>query len=254
VCRGWSDSGGPLVRYGSHADQVANLHRPAGDGGPWPCIVLIHGGFWRDRWDRTLMTPLAIDLARRGYAVWNVEYRRVGQEGGGWPGTLDDVGAAADALASVPEVDVARLVALGHSAGGQLALWLGGRATGLVRMHGVVSLAGVADLALAHAQALGEGAVADFLGGGPDQVPDRYADASPAARVPLGVGQLLLHGREDDVVPPSQSRAHYERARAAGDDVELVEIAGADHFDVVDPAHDAWQAVVERLPCLVGSA
>ena len=244
----------PVVRYGSHPDQVANLHLPAADGGPWPCVILIHGGFWRERWDRTLMTPLAIDLAQRGFAAWNIEYRRVGHEGGGWPGTFDDVAAAADALADIAEVDQARLVAVGHSAGGHLALWLGARTGGRVRVRAAVSQAGVADLAQAHADDLGGGAVAALLGGGPDEFPDRYARASPAALVPLGAAQLLVHGAADDVVPPTQSRAHNVRASAAGDDVELVELPGADHFDVVDPTHEAWRAVVQRLPRLLGTA
>jgi acetyl esterase/lipase len=244
----------PVVRYGSHPDQVANLHLPSAEGGPFPCVILIHGGFWRERWDRTLMTPLAIDLARRGYAAWNVEYRRVGQDGGGWPGTLDDIAAATDALADIAEVDPNRLVAVGHSAGGHLALWLGGRTDGRVRLRAAVSQAGVADLAQGHADDLGAGAVADLIGGGPAELPARYAHASPAARVPLGISQLLIHGADDDIVPPSQSRAYAARAQAAGDDIELVELLGADHFDVVDPALEAWQAVVQRLPRLFGTA
>ena len=244
----------PVVRYGSHPDQVANLHLPASEGGPWPCVILIHGGFWRERWDRTLMTPLAIDLARQGYAAWNVEYRRVGQDGGGWPGTFDDIAAAADALADIAEIDPARLAAVGHSAGGHLALWLGARADGRVRLRGAVSQAGVVDLVQAHADDLGAGAVADLIGGSPVEFPERYANADPAARLPLGIGQLLVHGSRDDIVPPGQSRAYAARAQAAGDDVELVEIAGANHFDVVDPSHEAWDAVVQRLPRLLGTA
>jgi acetyl esterase/lipase len=244
----------PVVRYGSHPDQVANLHLPAAEGGPWPCVLLIHGGFWRERWDRTLMTPLAIDLAARGFAAWNIEYRRIGQEGGGWPGTLADVAAAADGLANIADVDQARLVVVGHSAGGHLALWLGARTGGRIRLRAAVSQAGVADLAQAHADDLGSGAVAELIGGGPADLPERYADADPAARVPLAVRQLLVHGSADDVVPPTQSRAYAVRAKAAGDEIELVEIAGADHFDVVDPTHDAWRAVVKRLPQLFGRA
>jgi acetyl esterase/lipase len=244
----------PVVRYGAHPDQVANLHLPAGEGGPWPCVLLIHGGFWRERWDRTLMTPLAIDLAQRGYAAWNVEYRRVGQEGGGWPGTLDDVAAAADALADIADVDQSRLVAVGHSAGGHLSLWLGGRTGGRVRLRAAVSQAGVVDLAQAHADDLGSGAVVDFIGGGPAELPDRYAEADPAVRMPLGIGQLLVHGSDDDIVPPTQSRSYVDRARSAGDEIELAEIVGADHFDVVDPEHDAWRVVVQCLPQLVGTA
>ena len=244
----------PVIRYGSHPDQVANLHLPATDGGPWPCIVLIHGGFWRSRWDRTLTTPLALDLAARGYAAWNIEYRRVGQVGGGWPGTFDDVGSAVDALAQTAEVDATRLVAIGHSAGGHLALWLGARKSGRCRIRAAVSLAGVSSLADAHADGLGDGAVAELLGGGPADDPDRYRSADPASLLPLGVPQLLVHGSGDEHVPVSQSRTHFASARAAGDDVELVELPAAGHFDVVDAGHVAWQAVVDRLPRLLGTA
>jgi acetyl esterase/lipase len=229
-----------LVRYGQHPDQVANLHLPDGTP-PFAVVVLIHGGFWRDRHDRTLMTPLAQDLAARGYLAWNVEYRRVGQEGGGWPGTFDDLAAAVHALAGVAEADRERVVAVGHSAGGHLALWLAAR--GLVAA--AASQAGVADL-VAGAD-LGDGAARALLGGGPDEVPDRYAAASPAARLPLGVPQLLVHGRRDDVVPPGQSERYAEAAAAAGDRVELALLPDADHFDVIDPAHEAWRLTVEWI-------
>lgn len=242
----------PAVRYGDHPDQVANLHLPAGEGGPWPVVVVVHGGFWRQRWDRTTATPLARDLAARGYLGWNVEYRRVGQDGGGWPGTLDDVAAAVDALADVEEADTERVVTVGHSAGGHLALWLAAREEPRVRVGAAVSLAGVADLESGARAELGDGAVSELLGGGPDVVPERYARASPAALLPLGVPQVLVHGARDEVVPPQQSRDYAERARAAGDDVELVELPGADHFDVIDPDHDAWAAVLARLPRLLG--
>jgi acetyl esterase/lipase len=245
----------PLVRYGGHPDQVANLHLPADDGGPWPTVVLVHGGFWRDGWDRTLMTPLAHDLAARGYAAWNIEYRRVGQDGG-WPATLDDVVAAVTVLDRLPSVDRRQVVAVGHSAGGQLALSLAARA----QLSGVISLAGVCDLAQAHADGLGGGAVADFLGGRPrlaedDDFEARLLEASPIERIP-NVPQVLVHGDRDDVVPLSQSRAYAERARAADVDVELVELAGADHVDVVAVDHAAWQTVVAALARLLptGSA
>ncbi len=249
-----------VVRYGEHPDQVANLHLPADLTEPRPVVVLVHGGFWRDRWDRTLMTPLACDLAARGVAAWNVEYRRVGQEGGGWPGTLHDIAAAIDALADVPEIDASCVVAIGHSAGGHLALWSAARhrlppgvpGTGpRVAPVGVVALAGVCDLARAALDGLGGGAVAAFMGGPPEQVPDRYAAASASALLPLGVGQLLVHGARDDVVPSSQSREYVRMALGEHEVVELVEL-DADHFDVIDPALDAWAAVVERLPRLAG--
>lgn len=232
----------PAVAYGEHAEQVANLHLPAENGGPWPAVVLVHGGFWRKRWDRTTTTPLARDLAARGFAAWNLEYRREG-----WPTTADDVAAGIEALARIDTVDADRVVVVGHSAGGQLALWAAGR--GGVRA--AVSLAGMLDLVAAARASLGDDACQAFLGGDPADVPGRFAAASPAARLPLGVPQLLVHGTADEIVPPAQSRSYAAAARAAGDEVELVELAGAGHFDVIEPTHAAWLEVAGRLPCLL---
>ena len=248
----------PAIAYGQHPDQVANLHLPAGPG-PFPVVVLLHGGFWRSGWDRTLMTPLARDLAERGVAAWNVEYRRVGQDEGGWPGTLLDVAAAVDHLAGVHEINASRVVACGHSAGGHLALWLAGRhrlpaeapgADPAVRLRGAVAQAAVADLAGGWKSGFGRDAIAAFFGGQPGDVPDRYRIADPIGLLPLGVPQVLVHGTADEVVPLAQSRAY---VRAAGAEAELVELDGADHFDVIDPKHAAWRAVVERLPALFGN-
>lgn len=236
------------IAYGDHPDQVGNLHFPVGEG-PWPTVVLIHGGFWRWGWDRTLMTPLARDLARRGHAVWNIEYRRVGQEGGGWPGTLEDAAAAIDLLAGIDAVDTERLVTVGHSAGGHLAVWLAARhrlpagapgAEPAVRPRAAVSQAGVVDLVRGDEDALGSGACAALLGGSAGEVPDRYAVASPASLLPLGIPVLLVHGSRDVHVPPSQSRDYADAARFAGDPVDLTEFDGADHFDVIEPEHEAW--------------
>ena len=247
----------PCIAYGDHPDQVANLHLPAQEGGPWPCVALLHGGFWRTGWDRTLMTPLAVDLARRGIAAWNVEYRRVGEEGGGWPGTFADVAAAIDRLAEVEEVDVRRVATCGHSAGGHLALWLAGRhrlpagAVGAgprVRPVAAIAQAGVCDLERAWRDDLGRSAVEGLLGAFRGDG-DRYATTSPAALAPLGVPQLLVHGTDDDIVPISQSRDHAARDPLA----ELVELDGADHFDVVDVDHAAWGAVTDRLQSLLPS-
>ena len=247
----------PTIAYGDHPDQVANLHLPAGDRGPWPCVVLLHGGFWRTGWDRTLMTSLALDLARRGIAAWNVEYRRVGQQGGGWPGTFEDVAAVIDRLAEVDDVDTTRVVTCGHSAGGHLALWLAGRnrlaagapgAEPRIRPVAVVGQAAVCDLERAAADDLGRGAVAGLLGP-PTEARERYEATSPAALVPFGVPQLLVHGTADDIVPISQSRNHAAR----DPDAELVALDGADHFDVIDVSHEAWATVVDRLPRLFDS-
>jgi acetyl esterase/lipase len=235
---------------------VANLHLPAGPG-PFPVVVLLHGGFWRIGWDRTLMTSLARDLVERGIAAWNVEYRRVGQEGGGWPGTLLDVAAAVDRLDTVDEIDESRVIACGHSAGGHLALWLAGRhrlpddapgADPVVRVRAVVAQAAVADLAGAWNDGFCRDRIEGLLGGSPTDAPDRYRVADPIGLLPLGIPQVLVHGALDDAVPLSQSRAY---VRAAGSEAELLEFEDADHFDVIDPAHAAWQAVVERLPGLL---
>jgi acetyl esterase/lipase len=248
------------IAYGAHPDQVGNLHLPDGEG-PWPTVVLVHGGFWKWGWDRTLMTRLAHDLAGRGYAAWNIEYRRVGQEGGGWPGTLEDAAAAVDRVADFDEVDVSRVVTVGHSAGGHLAVWLAGRhrlpagAPGAgphVRPLAAVSQAGVLDLVAGANDDLGSGACVRLLGGDPDAKPARYAVASPTALVPLGVPVLLVHGAKDDIVPPSQSHGYAATARGAGDLVDVVDIASADHFDVIEPDAPGWAAVVERLPGLLG--
>jgi acetyl esterase/lipase len=244
------------VPYGAHPDHVANLHLPAGEG-PFPAVVLVHGGVWRSGWDRTLMTPLAHDLARRGIAAWNIEYRRVGQPGGGWPGTFSDVAAALDRLVTVEYVDSTRVATCGHSAGGHLALWLAARqrlpsdivgARPTVRPKAAVALAPVTDLARTHRDELGGGAVAALLGGGPDDVPERYAATDPFALLPLGVPQLLVHGGRDETVPPTHSRRY---VAAAADEAELREFPDADHFDVIDPEHDSWAAVAELLPGLI---
>ena len=247
----------PAIPYGEHPDQVANLHLPVGEG-PFPVVVLLHGGFWRIGWDRTLMTPLARDLAGRGLAAWNVEYRRVGQEGGGWPGTLLDVAAAVDHLGSMEAIDATRVIACGHSAGGHLALWLAGRhrlpdeapgANPAVRLRAVIAQAAVADLAGGWNDGFGRDQIAGFLGGQPADVPDRYRIVDPIGLLPFGVPQVLLHGTRDDVVPLAQSRAY---VNAAGSEAELLEFEDADHFDVIEPKHAAWQAVVERLLALFG--
>jgi acetyl esterase/lipase len=212
--------------YGPGADRFGELWRPAGDG-PWPVVVLLHGGFWRAQRTLELMRPLAADLAGRGFAAWNLEYRRVGQPGGGWPGTCEDVAAGLDHLARLAgrePLDLDRLIVAGHSAGGHLALWSATRpglpagapgAGPLVAPRLVVSLAGVCDLHAGAAGGIGEGAVAEFLGATPDQAPERYRLASPLARLPLGVAQLLIHGDADPRVPVEQSRRRPRRAGRA---------------------------------------
>jgi acetyl esterase/lipase len=237
------------LRYGSHFHQFADLLVPP-RGGPFPVAVLIHGGFWRERLTLDLDEDLARDLVPRGWAAWNIEYRRVGEvSGGGWPVTGGDVAAALDGLADLDApLDLARVVAVGHSAGGQLALWAASaRADPAVRLAGVVSQAGVHDLREADRLDLGEGATAEFMGGHAADVPDRYAEASPIERVPAGVPLLLVHGDADHRVPVEMAHTYAEAARAAGDEVDLVVRPGDDHFVHLDVASGAWADVVGWL-------
>ncbi|WP_308259302.1 alpha/beta hydrolase [Pseudonocardia sp. H11422] len=259
-------SGGPApvrLTYGDHPSQFGELMLPPGGGPVRGVVVIVHGGFWRRTYGLELGRPLATDLAGTGLAVWNIEYRRVGG-GGGWPATFDDVAAAVDLLAGEGQqatagLDLDRVVALGHSAGGHLGAWLAVRpglpagapgAGPRVRLRGVVSQAGVLDLVDAAERGVGAGAVEDLLGGSPSAVPDRYALGSPAARVPMGVPVVCVHGTEDRNVPLRQSERFVAAARVAGDLAELVELPGTDHFAVIKPDTGAWTAcrdVVERL-------
>ena len=217
-----------IERYGSHPSQVAELFAPEGE--PRGVAVVIHGGFWRAAYDRHLMDELCRDLVARGWAAWNLEYRRLG-DGGGWPATFDDVEAGIRAIG-------APAVAIGHSAGGHLALWAAAR--GLV--GGAVSQSGVTDLAEAARLGLSRGVVRELL------PPDAYALASPAELLPLGVPQLLVHGEVDDIVPVELSRSYHAAAIAAGDAVDLVTLPGVGHFEHLDPSSDAWRAVTDWLP------
>lgn len=245
-------------RYGAHRCQRADLHLPAGPG-PHPVAVTIHGGSWVARYGKLVMRALAADLARRGWAAWNIEYRRVGRgQGGGWPATLLDVAAAIDHLPDVPApLDLERVVVVGHSAGGQLALWAAGRgklAPGApgegprVSPHAVVSQAGVNDLASSYRECRG-GAVLLFLGRSPEQAPERYEVADPIGQVPLEQPVLLVHGVRDATVSIRRSRDYARAAGAAGGHVELVEIEGPQgaHRRHIDPDGHAWSVVTGWL-------
>jgi acetyl esterase/lipase len=203
--------------------------------------MCIHGGWWRNLVDLHRMDAICADLASRNWVACNIEYRRTG-EGGGWPTTVADVLTAIAALATVgPAALAVPVVAIGHSAGGHLALMAG--AEGAV--GAVVALGPVTDPARSQGEGLGDGAAATFFGGNPDEKPDDYMAASPFARLPFGVPTLLCHGDLDDRVPVEHSRDFVARATALGDDSELVEQPGGDHFYVIDPAHPNWQVVLD---------
>lgn len=258
-------SPGPLrLPYGTDAYQFGELSLPT-ETGPFPVVILIHGGYWRSRFGLDLMNGLAKDLADRGIAAWNIEYRRVGNSGGGWPGTFLDVANATDYLTKMAvnhQLDLKRVIPIGHSAGGHLAFWLAARShlppTSVLApreqplaLAGAISLAGVVDLNLAYQLHLSNNAVVELLGGTPEDVPERYAAANPADHLPLGIPQILIHGTSDSHVPLEVSRQYSKSATAVGDTFKYFEPAGVDHFDVITSSTEIWQLTLEELKHLL---
>jgi len=210
-----------------------------------PLAIFIHGGFWRARYDLAHAGHICAALAKAGVATWNVEYRRVGHPGGGWPGSLQDIEAARrflPELAKKHEVDVSCLVVAGHSAGGQLALALAARQN---HLRGVIALAPVSDLRRAYDLHLSNDAVVEYLGGTPSQVPEHYAEASPI-ELPISVPQVIIHGLHDDTVPVEMSRNYVEAKRKRGENVRLLEL-DCGHFDLIDPSSQVWPAVQQSI-------
>jgi acetyl esterase/lipase len=249
----------PAIRYGPSVDQEADLHLPATQRPPVVC--LLHGGFWRMPHGRDQMAAIADDLVSRGFAVWNLEYRRLGAPGAGWPGTMDDAAAGIDHLAQLSldgiDLDLDRVTVVGHSAGGHLALWVAARSRSRsaqpprVRVLAAVGLAPIADLACAYELRVGGDVVAELLGGPPRQYPERFKAASPIEMLPLRVRQLVLHGTADAVVPIDLSRRYSRAAEAAGDAVELVESSGTGHMEYLDPRSEAHATLCRWLSASV---
>jgi len=255
------------VTYGAADQQTGTLFLPVGTG-PHPVVVLIHGGCWLAKLSGPeLMDYAAADLQRRGYAVWNVGYRRLGHEGGGYPGTFLDVAAAVDLLRELApqnELDLSRLVLAGHSAGGQLALWAAARPhlpklsslydANSLRVRGVACLAGILDLEDYRANG-------PLACGGPKTIDrlvsaqaregaDAYADTSPARLLPIGVPYVLISGDLDEIVPKEFNSRFAQKARAAHESAREIAIAGAGHFELVDPQSAAWQRIVTEIEAL----
>jgi acetyl esterase/lipase len=248
--------------YGADASQYGELHLPAVRRFAGVAVVL-HGGYWRSRYGAELGTPLAQDLARHGIPAWNLEYRRAGN-GGGWPETFDDVAAGIDLLAQLAglhDLQLDRVTALGHSAGGHLAVWAAGRPqlpvgspgraaawAPLVPLTAVVSQSGLLDLRRARLQNLSDGAVLNLLGSSPEEDPVRYLLADPMQLAPLPVPVYAVVGANDSTVPPQLSRAYVAvcnaaaiagPARPAPAPARLIEVPG-DHFDLIDPTSEAY--------------
>ncbi|MFJ3976569.1 alpha/beta hydrolase [Streptomyces sp. NPDC090021] len=257
--------------YGEHPDHVVDFYAPRGEiPGPVPLVVVLHGGAWRAPYDRQHITPFADFLARRGFAVANVEYRRgsflphqnaEGPVAGRWPETFDDVAAAMDALpalvgTALPQADVRRVVVTGHSAGGHLALWAAARHVlpygspwrlpDPPMLRGVVALAPIADFAVAEELDVCGGASAQLLGGA-DHWDERLPSADPASLLPTGIATAVVQGRDDIVVPQAVAEAYVAAAAKAGEMVGLTLLDGVGHFPLIDPAADACAVVAEEI-------
>jgi len=254
------------IPYGDDALQFGELRLPEG-AGPHPAAILIHGGCWLSEFDITHLRKLAAALTRTGIATWAIEYRRVGNPGGGWPGTFQDVARGADhlrVLARSHPLDLGRVLAVGHSAGGHLALWLAARsklterepfrAENPVLPGAVLGLAPAPDLAYLHEQGVCDSVIEKLLGGSPESQPDRYAMGSPMNLIPLGVPQILILGKHDANWAPV-GRRYFEAAKATGDDVRIIDAPESGHFEMIDPDSTTWPLVtavardlLDRLP------
>ena len=241
-------------QYGPHEDQIGDLYLPPNAK---PAVVcLLHGGFWRMPYGRDQLDAIARDLAARGFAVWNLGYRRVGAPTGGWPNTGEDVIRGIEYLsilaAKGADLDLDRIALVGHSAGGHLALWSAAQTLSGVRVRAVVGEAPITDLQGAFEMGLGRGAVAELLGGMSSEQPERYAAASPLRLLPLGMPQLVVHAIDDDAVPVGMSKAYTAAALAAGDSLTLAELPDSGHMAFLDPASAAHGVVCAWLSSVLG--
>ena len=256
------------ISYGSNPLQVIDLWQPDG-AGPHPVVLMVHGGCWQTEIaDRRIMNWIADDLRQRGYAVWNIDYRGVDRAGGGYPGTFLDAATAADALrahASEHQLDLTRLIAIGHSAGGHLALWLAGRArlpensplraANPLRIPHVISLGGLPDLeeaARPPGSGCGTEVIARITGAASASRPDPFVDTSVPRLAPLGVDQVLINGRQDRIIPPDYAEGYAAPMRAAGDEVRVRMIDRTGHVELVAPETAAWTATVEEIARAIG--
>jgi acetyl esterase/lipase len=248
--------------YGLEPAQFGDLYLPPSPG-PHPVVILIHGGCWHAQYGLSPLGKLCTAFTREGLAVWNLEYRRLGN-GGGWPMTFTDIATGADFLRSIADLyglDVSHVVALGHSAGGHLALWLAGRhhvpaesplyVAEALPVHGVVALAGIPDLAEGVKRQICRGACQELMGGLPEEVPHRYQQASPIALLPFGVPQWHLVGLADQLVPADYIQQYIVVAQRY-DEVHFDLLPEAGHFEPIVPTTTAWSAVRHAVLTLLG--
>jgi acetyl esterase/lipase len=231
------------ISYGKTPQEFGDIFLPHGTG-PHQAVIFIHGGFWRNSYSLDQAAHLCAALARAGAAVWSLEYRRLGDPGGDWAGMSDDIVRGAQQLvpiASRYNLDLKRVIAAGHSTGGQLALWLG--AQQVVDLRGVVPLAAISDLRRAYALQMNGGVVGELLGGSPDHVPQRYAAADPMELLPIPAQQRVLHGTADDIVPFDMS----QRFAKASKNSKLIPLPGAGHFDLIDPRTKFWPTIQKNI-------
>ncbi len=251
------------LSYGTDASQFGDIRIPKGPG-PHPLAVVIHGGFWRAKYGLEYMGHLCAAFAGLGLATWNIEYRRIGNPGGGWPNTFLDAAAGADyvrELAKKYPLDPKRVITIGHSAGGHLALWLAARSRipagdplagrDPITIHGAAPIAGVVDLRRAWELRLSDGVVDELMGGPPAKLAQRYHAGSPIELAPIGGRVRLLHGTNDSVVPIELSNNYQKAATRAGDDARMVVLPGADHFAPVDPSTEHWPTVDKTIESLL---
>jgi len=231
------------VPYGKGPQQFGDFFLPQGSG-PHRAVIFIHGGFWRNAFSLDHAGHLCSALARAGAAVWSIEYRRIGDPGGSWTGMSEDIVHGAQQLVPLANrynLDLKRVIAAGHSAGGQLALWLA--AQQVVDLRGVVPLAAVSDLRRAYALQLDGGVAGELLGGSPDRVPQRYAAASPMELLPIPVPQRVVHGTADKVVPFEMSL----RFAKASKNSKLIPLPGVGHFELIDPRANIWPTIRKNI-------
>lgn len=241
------------IAYGEHSEQFGHLYLPETAASvPVPVVVVIHGGFWSGRYALNLGTQYAIEFARAGFAAWNIEYRRVGA-GGTWPEVSRDVSDAVDAVGGVVQenspfrLDRGDVRIVGHSAGGQLAVWLAGREEPDIRPSRVVSQAGVLDLTVGPSNKSVNPAVQALLGVSYEQAPELYRSASPLHRLPTGIPVHCIHGAADAQVAASHSERYVEAAVEAGDDARLSIVDGEDHFAFLQPGSECWKQTLAAV-------